>query len=119
MAHPKGGTEVTTNDTTGTRGGSILEAILWMMILGILLAWLPVFGPFITGLVGGRKAGGLLEAWVACFLPAVLFTSLLVGWSFFGGFPLWRAVHSGRQMLILVATNLPLLAGAAVGAAWE
>jgi hypothetical protein len=109
---------MTAKDTTDTRGGSILEAILWIMILGALLAWLPVLGPFIAGLVGGRKAGGLLEAWVACFLPAVLFSLFLVGWSFFGNFPLWRAVHSSRQVMMLAATNLPLLAGATVGAAW-
>ena len=36
--------------------GSITIAILWMLFISVLLFWLPVIGPLIAGLVGGKKA---------------------------------------------------------------
>ena len=35
--------------------------------------WLPLIGPFLAGFVGGRKAGGVIQAAIAVFLPGLLF----------------------------------------------
>ncbi len=110
---------MTTKVSAENRHGSIVEAALWMVLLGVLLAWLPVFGAFIAGLVGGRKAGGLPEALLACFVPALVLSMILLAWGIWGSFPIGRSISNSRQMMVLVATNLPLLAGAALGAAWE
>lgn len=110
---------MTTKVSIENRHGSIVEAALWMTLLGVLLAWLPVFGAFIAGLVGGRKAGGLPEALLAYFVPALVLSAILLAWGMFGSLPIGRAISSSRQVTVLVATNLPLLAGAALGAAWE
>ena len=52
---------------------SIVAAMLWMIVISILLFWLPLVGPFLGGLVGGRKAGSVKRGLAACFLPALLF----------------------------------------------
>ena len=38
--------------------GSIISAVLWMLLISVLLFWLPFIGPLIAGFVGGKKAGG-------------------------------------------------------------
>src|SRR5262249_43429454 len=54
------------------RKGSVGSGMTWMFIISLLLFWLPVVGPLIAGLVGGRKAGGVGNAIVAVFLPIVV-----------------------------------------------
>ena len=54
----------------------ILRGMLWTVVLGALLFWLPVLGPATAGYVGGRKAGGPLRAVVAVAIPAAV---LLIG----------------------------------------
>lgn len=53
--------------------GSIIGAIIWMFIISLLLFWLPLLGPFIAGIVGGNKAGGVVSAIIAVFLPGIIF----------------------------------------------
>jgi len=96
--------------------GSILSGIFWMFLISILLFWLPGFGPLIAGIVGGKKAGGLLNAIVAVFLPAIvlgaclfLFASALTGAPIIG-------FVAGAGSFILVISNVgPLLIGAIIG----
>ena len=42
-----------------SRSGLTASPTFWMIGLSILLFWMLVAGPFIAGLVGGRKAGTL------------------------------------------------------------
>jgi len=57
----------------------ILRGMLWTVVLGAMLFWLPVVGPAAAGYVGGRKAGGPLRAVVAVAIPAAI---LLIGLAF-------------------------------------
>jgi hypothetical protein len=57
--------------------GSLPSAMNWMGGLSLLLFWMPVVGPFLAGLIGGRIARSVKRAVIAVFLPAVL-TGLLV-----------------------------------------
>jgi hypothetical protein len=100
------------------RRGSLASAMNWMGGLSLLLFWLPFFGPFVAGLVGGRKAGTIRRAVVAVFLPAVL-TGLLV---FAGVTYLADAFWGVLAGLGGVAVSLihvgPLFLGAVVGGLW-
>jgi hypothetical protein len=52
--------------------GSVLWAMIWMAVLSIVLFWLPVAGPLIAGVVGGKKAGGVGPAILAVLLPGII-----------------------------------------------
>jgi len=95
---------------------SITIAILWMLLISMLLFWLPVFGPLIAGIIGGKKAGGVGAAIVAVFLPAII-----IGGGFFAlasllsGMPVIGVV-AGLGGLTLALINVgPLLIGAVIG----
>ncbi len=96
--------------------GSLNKAILWMLFLSVLLFWLPVIGPLIAGIVGGKKAGAVGRAIMAVFLPAII-----VGGGFFAlasvlsGMPVLGVV-AGLGGLTLALMNVgPLLIGAIIG----
>jgi len=94
----------------------IVAGAVWMFVISVLLFWLPVVGPFVAGLVGGKKAGGVGAAIVAAFLPAIVSAVLLfVGATLLTGIPL-VGVLAGMGAFVLVAAQVGLLlVGAIVG----
>jgi len=87
-----------------------------MFIISLLLFWLPVVGPLIAGLVGGRKAGGVGNAIVAVFLPIVVTgVALTVFGSALTGIPLLGAVIGLGVSAVLLLHVGPLLVGAIIG----
>lgn len=88
----------------------------WMGGLSLLLFWLPVVGPLIAGLVGGRKAGTVKRAVVAVFLPALLLGLLVTaGVAYLTEFLVWGLLAGiGTAVLLLLQVG-PLLAGALAG----
>src|SRR5712691_1772323 len=98
------------------RKGSVLSGMIWMALLSLLLFWLPVIGPFVAGVVGGKKSGGVAAAIAAVFLPGILFGVLLfVFGSVLTGLPIFGFVAGmGAFALSLVHVG-PLLLGAIVG----
>ncbi len=100
----------------GGRRGSIVAGALWMFVISVLLFWLPVLGPLIAGLVGGKKAGGVGAAIAAVFLPAVFVGILLFVLFTAVGLPLVGALTGGLAFLTVAATMIgPLLIGAILG----
>ena len=96
--------------------GSIISGIFWMFLISILLFWLPGIGPLIAGIVGGKKAGGILNAIIAVFLPAIvlgiflfLFTSVLTG------APVIGFVAAAGSFVLVISNVGPLLLGAIIG----
>ncbi|NOR69811.1 MAG: hypothetical protein GQ532_08995, partial [Methylomarinum sp.] len=65
-----------------------------MLLLSIGLFWLPIIGPLIAGVVGGNKAGGVVAAIIAVFLPAFIVGS---------GFFVFASILSGFPVLGVVA----------------
>ena len=59
---------------SSVKKGSVIGAMFWMFFISLLLFWLPVIGPLIAGLVGGKKAGSIGSALAAVFLPSVVFS---------------------------------------------
>jgi hypothetical protein len=96
--------------------GSVVSGILWMFLISLLLIWLPVIGPLIAGLVGGKKAGGVGKAMMAVFLPGILFAAgLFFLASSLTGIPIVGAI-AGMGGLVLVLVQIgPLLVGAIIG----
>ncbi len=99
------------------KSGSVIIAMLWMTFLSLILCWIPMIGALVAGLVGGKKAGGIMAAIVAVFLPAILIGILMFAFtSVFTGIP-GMGVLAGLGVSTLTAINVgPLLIGAIVGA---
>lgn len=99
----------------GKKGG-IVAGILWMFLISLLLFWLPVIGPLLAGVVGGKKSGGVGSAIIAVFLPGVVFGVILFALaSSLTGIPVVGvAAGAGGFVLSLVHVG-PLLIGAIIG----
>jgi hypothetical protein len=96
--------------------GSIIAGIIWMSLISLLLFWLPVIGPLVAGLVGGKKSGDVGNAIAAVFLPGIIFGILL----FFlatalSGMPLIGAIAGAGGFILSLAHIGPLLLGAIIG----
>src|SRR5512143_3506198 len=84
----------------------IVAGAVWMFVISVLLFWLPVVGPFIAGMVGGKKAGGVGAAIAATFLPAIVSAILLfVSATLLTGIPL-VGVLAGMGGFVLVAAHV-------------
>ena len=98
------------------RQGSVGRGLFWMILLSILLFWLPVVGPFLAGLVGGKKAGSLGNALLAAILPALIFGGLLAFLAtVFTGLPLVGLVAGLGGSIFALSNVVPLLLGAFIG----
>jgi hypothetical protein len=96
--------------------GSILGAAVWMFAISLLLFWLPVIGPLLAGIVGGKKAGGLASAIIAVFLPAIILgVGLFLLASISSGLPI-IGFTAGLGGFSLALINVgPMLLGAIIG----
>ncbi len=118
---------LTQTDIQGTetmvskKKGSIESAaIIWAFLISLLLFWLPIIGPLIAGIVGGKKAGSVGSAILAVFLPCIVFS---VGMSalyvnHISVVPLHEAVTGAGGFTILIlslVSIVPLLSGAIIG----
>ena len=96
--------------------GSITGGIFWMFLISLLLFWLPVIGPFLAGIVGGKKAGGIGSAIAAVFLPGIIFGILLFALaSTLSGLPLIGAIAGAGGIALSLVHIGPLLLGAIIG----
>lgn len=100
---------------------SIGAAMLWMIIVSLLLFWLPLIGPFIGGVVGGRKAGSVKRGLAACFLPALLFAIFVFIVMTLWGLPLsglvLGGILGGTVAVTIIFEGFSLVCGAIVGGA--
>lgn len=100
---------------------SLFAAMLWMIVISLLLFWLPLLGPFIGGLVGGKKAGSVKRGLAACFLPALIFAVFVAIVMAIGGLPLsglvLGGIIGGTTALTILFEAFSLVCGAIVGGA--
>lgn len=98
--------------------GSVLSGVIWMLIISVLLFWLPVIGPLLAGIVGGKKAGGVGKALLAVFLPGVLLAvALFMMASAMTGLPIIGAVAGMGGIVFALIGIGPMLIGAIIGGA--
>jgi len=96
--------------------GSIASAIIWMFIISLLLFWLPLIGPLIAGVVGGKKAGGVGAAIIAVILPAFVIGVILFGLATsLTGMPVIGAIAGSSGFVLSLVHIGPLLVGAIIG----
>ncbi|MFC1735922.1 hypothetical protein ACFL1X_07375 [Candidatus Hydrogenedentota bacterium] len=98
-------------------------ALLWMVLLILLLGQLTIIGPFVTGLIGGKKSDRAFPAICSAILVmasiGILQYSVLARVMNIPNFKEYIASQfpiyeiSGMQFLVLIA--LPLLLGVIVG----
>lgn len=95
--------------------GGIISAMFWMFIISMFLFWIPVFGPLLAGIVGGKKAGSLSNAMIA-----VIFPLIILG----GGLFIWASIASGLSMVrIMTGLNglsfvLLIIGPLLIGSVW-
>ncbi len=97
--------------------GSILAGFLWMLVVSILLFWLPILGPFIAGVVGGRVAGSASNGFVAAILPTLIVAFLVVIVSTFFLLPGVGLLAGSSLVVASILHGLPLIVGALLGGA--
>lgn len=98
------------------RDGNLFSAMVWMFIISVLLFWLPVAGPFIAGVVGGKKAGSIGGGITAVFLPGIILGILLfLQTSLLTGIPLIGFIAGFGSLVLVIAHVGPLLLGAIIG----
>ena len=96
--------------------GSVLSGMFWMFLISVLLFWLPVFGALIAGIVGGMKAGGVINGLTAALIPGmVLGIALYVVAAALTGLPLLGAIAGASGLVLSLLHIGPLLVGALVG----
>lgn len=95
---------------------SIVSGIIWMFIISLLLFWLPVLGPLIAGIVGGKKSGGVGSAIAAALLPGIVFGVILFAIATnLTGLPVIGAVAGAGGLVLSLVHIGPLLVGAIIG----
>lgn len=96
--------------------GSLTMAIIWMAVISLLLFWLPLLGPLIAGLVGGKTAGSPGRGLLAAILPAaVLSVMLLAIGTALTGLPVIGAIASAGLFVLIIVQGFPLVIGALIG----
>ncbi len=96
--------------------GSLTRATLWMIGLSIALFWLPILGPAIAGFVGGTRAKTIGKALIAALLPAVLLGAAVAAVLLLFDLPLIGTIAGIGIFIVILAEDVPMFAGAALGA---
>jgi hypothetical protein len=93
--------------------GSVVKAALLMSVVSLLLIWLPIVGPIVAGVVGGRAARTVGKALAASVVP-----SLLLGAGLFAilnafDLPLIGALSGLAVFLFVLIGDIPMAIAAA------
>lgn len=97
--------------------GSVLKAAFLMGVISLLLIWLPIIGPVIAGIVGGRAARTVGKALVASIVPSVLVAGALFAILNAFELPLIGALSGLAVFLFILIGDIPMAIAAAAVAA--
>ena len=90
--------------------------MIWMFIISLLLFWLPGIGSLIAGIVGGKRAGGVMAGILAAMLPGIVVgIGLFFAGTMLTALPVVGAILAGSGILLYVFYIPPLLIGALIG----
>ena len=96
--------------------GSIFMGTFWMFVISLLLFWLPGIGSLIAGIVGGKRAGGVMAGIMAAMLPGIVVgIALFFAGTMLTALPVVGAILAGSGLLLYVFYIPPLLIGALIG----
>ncbi len=97
--------------------GSVVRATLYMGVVSLLLIWLPVVGPVIAGIIGGKAARTVPKAIVAAVIPSILLGLGLFAILTSFDLPLIGAVSGIGLLLFILVGDIPMIIAAAAVAA--
>ena len=101
---------------TDENNGSIFMGMFWMFVISLLLFWLPGIGSLIAGIVGGKRAGGVMAGIMAAMLPGIVVgIALFFAGTMLTALPVVGAILAGSGLLLYVFYIPPLLIGALIG----
>lgn len=96
--------------------GSIVMAMIWMAVLSLLLFWLPLLGPFLAGIVGGKTAGSASNGLLAALIPVLILCLILfVFTTALTGLPVIGVLFGLGLFVVMVVQGVVLLIGALIG----
>lgn len=97
--------------------GSVVKAALYMGVISLLLIWLPIIGPVIAGIVGGRTARTVGKALVASIIPSILVAGGLFAILNAFELPLIGALSGVAVFIFVLIGDIPMAIAAAAVAA--
>ncbi len=98
------------------REGFEMGGLFWMYTISMLICWVPVFGGFVAGFVGGWKAGRMKAALTNSFFTAIVFSIVLcIGALAFQGHSLTLIHLLCSPMFAVYSYALFLMVGALLG----
>lgn len=97
--------------------GSVLKAALLMGVISLLLIWLPIIGPVVAGVVGGRAARTVGKALVASVIPSIVLGAGLFAILTAFELPFVGAVSGLAVFLFILIGDIPMMIAAAAVAA--
>lgn len=97
--------------------GSVVKAAFLMGVISLLLIWLPIVGPVIAGIVGGRAARTVGKALVASIIPSVLVAGALFAILNAFELPLIGALSGLAVFVFILIGDIPMAIAAAAVAA--
>ena len=97
--------------------GSVLKAALYMGVISLLLIWLPIVGPVVAGIAGGRAARTVGKALLASVIPSVLLGAGLFMILNAFDLPLVGALSGVAVFLFILIGDIPMAIAAAAVAA--
>lgn len=97
--------------------GSVVKAALYMGVISLLLIWLPIVGPVIAGIAGGKAARTVGKALVASVIPSIVLgiglSALLNAFEL----PLIGALSGFALFVFILVGDIPMMIAAAAVAA--
>ncbi|NOZ13314.1 MAG: hypothetical protein GXO69_06650 [Acidobacteria bacterium] len=101
----------------GNRDSFEIEGLFWMYTISMFVCWVPIFGGFAAGFVGGWKAGRVKSALTNSFFTAIIFSMVLYigGTLVFQGQSLKLTCFSLSYGFILYSYVVFLILGASLG----
>lgn len=97
--------------------GSVLKAAFYMSVISLLLIWLPIVGPVVAGIVGGRAARTVGKALLASIIPSILVAGALFAILNAFDLPLIGALSGVAIFLFILIGDIPMAIAAAAVAA--
>lgn len=97
--------------------GSVVKAALYMGVISLLLIWLPIVGPVIAGIVGGKAARTVGKALVASVIPSIVLGIGLFAILNAFELPLIGALSGLAVFVFILVGDIPMMIAAAAVAA--
>lgn len=95
----------------------MIKAALYMSVISLLLIWLPIVGPVVAGIAGGKAARTVGKALLASVIPSILVGAALFAILNAFELPLIGALSGIAVFVFVLVGDIPMAIAAAAVAA--